>query len=396
MKSRTPFGHASPTIRPLQLRDVEAIATLAQRVWDDSKLREWQSLNRKLNQFQHWFGLLNVLRLFPNLTQHQFCIYVAEQEGQLCGLIHVMPCNRTRTTWRVEQVMFDAAAAAINSGLNLKNTGSHLLRHCFEVLWEARTWVLEVNIQDKQTLALYRQNGFQPLAQVTNWNISPDVLQRIAQHEPSLPNLLPVSNADAQLLYQLDTVSMPPLLRQVFDRHVEDFKTPFWSAIANNIHNWINQTEVVSGYVFEPQRKAAIGHFSLTLHRDGDRPHEALLTVHPAYTWLYPELMAQIAKVAQTVPGTPLHITSTDYQTEREDYFEHLGAERIEHTLLMSRSVWHKLRETKPLEGLQLPDMLGLQPARTPIPTRMSWAKFLPKRDHRTDSSRPNPPETQA
>ena len=46
----------------------------------------------------------------------------------------------------------------------------------------------------------------------------------------------------------------------------------------------------------------------------------------------------------------------------------------MENTLLMSRSVWHKLREAKPLEGLQLSDVLkGLQPARTPIPSRMSW-----------------------
>jgi len=90
-----------------------------------------------------------------------------------------------------------------------------------------------------------------------------------------------------------------------------------------------------------------------------------------------------------------LHITSADYQTEREEYFENLGAERCHHTLLMSRSVWHKLRETKPLEGLQLQDMLGLQPARTPIPTRMSWTKFL-KRETPPEPPKNHPPETQA
>ncbi len=395
MKTRAPLGYAPPTIRSLQLRDVEAIATLAQRVWDDSRRPDWQKIHSKLTQFQQWFGLLNVLRLFPNLIRHQFCFYVAEQDNQLRGMIHVSPFNRSRTTWRVEQVMVDAATQAIHSGLNLKDTGSQLLRHCFEAIWEARTWVLEVNVQDKSTLALYRQNGFQPLAQVTSWAIPPAALERIAHHEPSFPNLLPVGNADAQLLYQLDTVSMPPLLRQVFDRHVEDFKTPVWEAIAHKIHRAINQTEVISGYVFEPQRKAAIGHFALTLHRGGDLPHTAELTVHPAYTWLYPELMAHMAKVAQTVPGKPLQITSADYQSEREEYLENLGAERCNHHLLMSRSVWHKLRETKPLEGLQLQDMLGLQPARTPIPTRMSWTKFL-KRETPPEPPQNQPPETQA
>jgi len=45
----------------------------------------------------------------------------------------------------------------------------------------------------------------------------PSLLQELATGEPDLPNLLPVSNADAQLLYQLDTAAMPPLVRQVFD-----------------------------------------------------------------------------------------------------------------------------------------------------------------------------------
>jgi len=44
--------------------------------------------------------------------------------------------------------------------------------------------------------------------------------------------------------------------------------------------------------------------------------------------------------------------------------------------LLMSRSVWHKLRESKlgSIEGLQLSDVLqSFQPTRKPVPGRMSW-----------------------
>jgi len=54
--------------------------------------------------------------------------------------------------------------------------------------------------------------------------------QELATGEPDLPNLLPVSNADAQLLYQLDTASMPPLVRQVFDHNIHDFKTSLFGA----------------------------------------------------------------------------------------------------------------------------------------------------------------------
>ena len=102
--------------------------------------------------------------------------------------------------------------------------GSLLLRYCLEKIWQARTWILEIDIHDNSALALYRKNGFQRLAHMTYWGISPELLQELSHREPDLPNLLPVSNADAQLLYQLDTMAMPPLVRQVFDRHIQDFK----------------------------------------------------------------------------------------------------------------------------------------------------------------------------
>jgi hypothetical protein len=98
---------------------------------------------------------------------------------------------------------------------------------------------------------------------------------------------------------------------------------------------------------------------------------------------LYPELLAQMARMTQNLPAQSLQIASADYQSEREEYLEQLGAKRIEHTLLMSRSVWHKLREAKPvsLDGLQLSEVLqGLQPARTPIPSRIAWWKSLSKK----------------
>ena len=74
----------------------------------------------------------------------------------------------------------------------------------------------------------------------------------------------------------------------------------------------------------------------------------------------------------------PLEIVSADYQPEREEYLNKIGAISVEHTLLMSRSVWHKIKEVKPLEGLQLSDVLqGLKPARAPIPSRISWLKSV-------------------
>lgn len=370
------------TIRPVQYRDLDELEKFSGDDLEAGVSCFPTAAQNQYEQIRRWYGPLKLLSLFPNPLRNFFSAHVAESNNQLCGLIQVSPFNRTRSTWRVEQV------AVLPEALNSSNTadsaqlalasdiGSHLLRHCFEVIWEARTWLLEVNVNDKASLALYRQNGFQPLAHLTYWSISPEQLQEIAEHEPKLPNLLPVSNVDAQLLYQLDTASMPPLVRQVFDHQIQDFKTNLLGSLIESVRRWMNQTDITSGYVFEPQRKAAIGYFRLRLCRDGSKPHVARLTVHPAYTWLYPELLAQMARIVKDLPEQSLQLVSSDYQPEREEYLNQIGAHQAEHTLMMSRSVWHKLREAKPvsLDALQISEMLqGLQPARKPVPGRMSW-----------------------
>ncbi|WP_293085881.1 GNAT family N-acetyltransferase, partial [Moorena sp. SIO4A1] len=203
-------------IRPFQYHDLAAIETLVQQA-TDGQSKIYPSVDQQpLKHVRRWYWLLKFLSWFPNPYQYSFCIYVAEQLQKLRGLIKISPFNHTRSTWRVEQVLVDANTLRVSNTLTTRDIGSALLRHCFEKIWQARTWLLEVNINHKSSLALYRQNGFQPLAQMTYWVIEPTLLEKLAVREPDLPNLLPVSNADAQLLYQLDTASMPPIVRKVF------------------------------------------------------------------------------------------------------------------------------------------------------------------------------------
>jgi hypothetical protein len=370
---------AKTSIRLVQYRDLEAIEALALQESPDIEQRDRISLESQIIALRRWFGLYKVLSLFPNPLQYHFCVYVAEaftpsgaeakKGNQLQGVIRVSPFNISRTTWRVEQVMVDTEESLSNP----KGIASQLLRYCFESIWEVRTWILEVNIQQKNALALYRQQGFQPLAEITYWSVSTELLAQLAEHEADLPNLLPVSNAEAPLLYQLDCVSMPPLLRQVFDRHLQDFKTSLMDGLLDKFERWYGNKDQVSGYVFEPQRKAAIGYFKISLCKDGSVPHAAKLTVHPAYTWLYPKLLIQMAHLTQKFPPQSLELLSADYQHERREYLEKLGATRVDNALLMSRSVWHKLREVKP-ESTTLSEVLqGLKAVpRTPIPSRLS------------------------
>lgn len=375
--TQTPSFTPNISIRPFQRRDMDNLEQLARERMSahglgtgDAQIDQWQ-------RFNQWYGLLKVLSLFPNPFKNRVQAYVAEQDSQMRGVIQIEPFNRTRSTWKINQLLTSATPPDANGQNALSmDIGSHLMRHCFQIIWEARTWLIEVNVNDKALLGLYRHNGFQPLAQLTYWSISADLLKTLAEREPDLPNLLPVSNADACLLHQLDTVAMPPLVRQVFDRHISDFKAGLGGSLVETVQQRFDNTEVVRGYVFEPQRKAAIGFYKLNLCRDGSKPHTAELTVHPAYTWLYPELMAQMAQVTLAMPAQSLQIASTDYQPEREEYLERIGASRIEHTLMMSRSVWHKVRESRlvSLENLQLSDVLqGLQPARKPVPGRFSF-----------------------
>jgi ribosomal protein S18 acetylase RimI-like enzyme len=367
-------------IRPLQYRDIDAIASLCQQdTTPDSAVKA--RIEQLCRQMTRWYAPFRFLNIIPTPSLSDRALLVAESEQRIRGVISVSPFNRTRSTWHVEWVSIDRQATTPEQVTGKNDIGSQLLRYCFEHIVEASTWVLEVDVNDNSTLALYRQNGFQPLAHLTYWEIAPELLQELAQREPDLPNLLPVRNTDAQLIYQLDTVSMPPLLRQVFDRQIHDFKNNIVQTMVGKVREWLQQKQSVSNYVFETQRKAAIGYYRLSLNCDrqllGDeerQTHQAELTVHPAYTWLYPELMAQLARSCQYLPSQPLHLVSADYQPEREEYFQQIGAVRIKHSMLMSRSVWHKLREAKhlSLENLQIAEMLqSLQPSRQPLPNRI-------------------------
>lgn len=360
-------------LRPLYPRDLERSSHWGEdTLVIDKALETPGAPTAALRPWLAWGNRMGQL-VFPQ--RQRWSGFVAEMGDTPCGLIEVSPFNRTRSTWRVDRMVVNPTAIPASGEGPLDQIGSQLLRHCFEQVWQARMWLAEVAINHKSALALYRQNGFQPLAQVTYWELSPEVLTEQAQREPDLPNLMTVSNADAQLLYQLDTAAMPPLLRQVFDQQIQDFKVEPLQDMAVRLVQRMQRIDVLRGYVFEPQRKAAIGRFELTVSCDGRRSHQTELTVHPAYTWLYPEMVSYLARVLQGYAEVPLRITSRDYQPEREDYFTQLGANPVDHTLMLSRSVWHKVRETKPvsLEGLQLPEVLpGLQPVGKPMPGGMS------------------------
>jgi hypothetical protein len=97
--------------------------------------------------------------------------------------------------------------------------------------------------------------------------------------------------------------------------------------------------------VCELQRQAAMGYLWLDSHVQ--QPHLVDLTAHPAYVWLYPQLLSHL---------TRLVVPCMDYQPEREACFRWASAVPQGGTLWLARSVWHKLREAK----VNLQELLNL------------------------------------
>ncbi|MFM5891101.1 MAG: GNAT family N-acetyltransferase, partial [Dolichospermum sp.] len=131
--------HPSVIIRPVQHRDLDGIESLSQESLSQLSPQAANECISEMQGLRRWYGLLKFLSWFPNPLQYRFWGYIAEQGRMLLGMIQVSPFNRTRSTWRVNQVML----ARIGDRMGV---GSQLLRHCFESILEARTWILEVNV----------------------------------------------------------------------------------------------------------------------------------------------------------------------------------------------------------------------------------------------------------
>ena len=356
-------------IRAVQYRDLEAAQSLLNQGDDFPCTSTLLSLPGNIQSLRH--SPAEHLNLFS--LRSPVRNYVAIAQSTVLGVIQVASCNQARTTWKIQ-------ALAVRAEQSFVEIGTALLRHCLQSVYEAHTWLVELDVNRNDLIGVYRSNGFQPIAHATHWSLASAQLASLSSQPSNLSPLLTISNADAALLYQLDTVAMPPFVRQVLDRRVQDFTRDITSRLWSTVSQSFSTHKIFDGYVFEPQRKVAIGCFELCLCKDSTVPHIGQMTVHPAYTWLYPKLLSHMAELTQSVSAASLLLTSADYQSEREDYLSEIGAERVGHSLVMSRSVWHKLRETRrnALETLPLAEVWqGLQPKQTPVPGRINGNENL-------------------
>ena len=147
-----------------------------------------ESLFKKIQKYQSYYGLFHLSRLFSGSFCQDLYVYIAEKDEQIHGFIEVAPNNHNRTTWKVEQILINHNTSLSHLLIGNCSIGSQLLKYCFEKVWEARTWILEVNINEKNTIGLYRENGFQPMAQITYWECDSKLLQQLSTQQTTLPN----------------------------------------------------------------------------------------------------------------------------------------------------------------------------------------------------------------
>ena len=125
-------------VRPLQYRDIDAIASLCQQatIPDPAVKAQIDRLFQQMNRWYAPFQFLNIIPT-PNLTDR--ALLVAECDKQVRGVISVSPFNRTRSTWHVEWVSVDRQATTPEQVAGRNDIGSQLLRYCFEHIVEAST-----------------------------------------------------------------------------------------------------------------------------------------------------------------------------------------------------------------------------------------------------------------
>jgi hypothetical protein len=118
--------NAKNVIRPIQYRDLEAIEQLATGATDADSNSCSVDLHSAITAGSTLVLAAEVFELVPqSLPVCSFVFMLLKLSNRFAGLIKISPFNRTRSTWRVEQVLVDAAA---KPSKNPSATGRYWLR----------------------------------------------------------------------------------------------------------------------------------------------------------------------------------------------------------------------------------------------------------------------------
>lgn len=284
----------------------------------------------------------------------QVLVAFAVHSQTALGLIVSRPLNRSGSCWQVQHLR------TTRSDLRME-LSTDLLRAAMEGA-NASSWVATAAIDDRQRLAVLREQGFQPLRQdqLWHWSAAPDPAGSKATCLGELL-LQPLNRRNASQLWHLEQTVCPAQLRQMLDRRIEDL---------------LDQSRGRGWMLIDPSRDVAVAAIRWQGEHAGGG-HDLELSVDPGWTQLYgPATTLLLLQMLQSLQsGSALWLRSDPYDEARLQWLRSQGAEQRGERVLMARSLWRR----QPLPHLQaqanrrLEAILAqLQGRQRPVPTPLT------------------------
>lgn len=345
-------------LRPVRYSDLEAIRAIFVSAFDDEFNRRGVDIGAQVGRWRKFYPLLRFLGTFPNPYRYMLNIDLLEQDGEVVGFIQTSPGNGEGSRWHIDFV----AVAANHKG---KGLGSKLVEAACSQYGArgAKCFTLEVDQANAPALGLYGKLGFRPYAKVT-------YMQADA---PPPPTEGPAPEgwrryrpSDADGLFALHEAMTPPAVRLVDTKRPRDFAMGLLERSMSTLRRRMGQV-ADSRYVVE--RGGQVVAYVRVMAQMRRLPHTVQVMVHPGYTELHAEVLAQASRVLARYPSNPVLSWAPDHQPARREALEAWGlkALTVDHCLVRDTHA-HITMPAAPSNASAIPEDSRLKPAFVPEP----------------------------
>jgi len=293
--------------------------------------------------------LLRALVRRPCLAP-QVLLAFRPRSQDVLGLIVSRRLNRSGSCWQLQHLRITPAA-------NRRHLGGALLRAAIGRASGARSWIAQGSSDDRDRLAMLREQGFQPLRTDQLWCWQPAAAGvDAAAALPAELRLQALTSRNAGLVWHLEQAACPAQLRQLLDRRTEDL---------------LDQSQGRGWLLLDPSRPQAVAAARwIGDHAGGG--HDLEFTVQEGWEHLLgrgAEIL--LSHAVQRLGGGGVWLRCDPRDSARRRWLQQLGAEPRGERLLMARSVWNRpVRAAIQDPGRPIEAMLDqLQPHRRPLPT---------------------------
>ncbi len=294
----------------------------------------------------------NLPDLLP--AKHPFCL-VAIEDKKPIALLEVKPNNRRATCWLLTTpIIFEHPKHC-----SIRTLNKRLLKTAIEHRnTKAQSWIIKLEANETDQIALTRELGFQPLKVIKNW----EKIQRENNDESISRKTLTkehewqaITRSNAQILWSLEQSGESIHLRQILDRQ--------WIDLLDEVSP--NSGVLIS--VSNNTKKAIAG---LLCHYKYNNFEELEFIRDVA---LDSRLLKIIPIILDnfTTKSRRIVIATSSIDNEINNLLNSIGWEQKGEKILLGRSLWKRKLNTEFIPGKRsLEGMLGrLNPQQPPLPT---------------------------